>query len=175
MAVLVEGISVIIRADRLEAVGGWDAFKALVPNETLCADGELVRVGFMAPSAVRNFIAELQNRGLDFSKAGPAADIVVADQQRGFTSACDWAEFGHIDWDRDPAKPVAAARLNGSRSNSLVTPDGWNYDQSLTNRFSFIATTSEHHSNAAPELTEDRGGPYSAAKRPGLLGRFFGR
>ena len=24
--------------------GDWEAFKAIVPNETLCADGELVRV-----------------------------------------------------------------------------------------------------------------------------------
>ncbi len=49
MAVLVEGLSVIIRADCLQNFETWDAFKEIVPNETMCADGELVRVGFMSP------------------------------------------------------------------------------------------------------------------------------
>ena len=49
MPVLTEGTSVVIRADRLieKFPGGWDEFKKGVPNKTLCADNELVRVGFM--------------------------------------------------------------------------------------------------------------------------------
>ena len=40
MAVLVKGISVVIRADRLLQAfsGDWEAFKKIVPNETLCAE-----------------------------------------------------------------------------------------------------------------------------------------
>jgi hypothetical protein len=51
MAVLIEAISVVIRADTLlkKFPGGWGAFKLIVPNQTLCADNEIVRVGFMAP------------------------------------------------------------------------------------------------------------------------------
>lgn len=48
MAVLIEANSVVIRADRLlSVIGSWEAFKQQIPNRTLCADGELVRVGFM--------------------------------------------------------------------------------------------------------------------------------
>ena len=59
MAVLVEGISAIVRADRLEGFETWEAFKEIVPNGTLCADGELVRVGFMSPdeASASRFIA----------------------------------------------------------------------------------------------------------------------
>ena len=54
MAVLIEAISVVVRADELlkKFPGGWDAFKSIVPNQTLCADNEIVRVGFMSPQDV---------------------------------------------------------------------------------------------------------------------------
>jgi hypothetical protein len=47
MAVLCEGISVIVRRDAIDKDfdGGWSGFEALVPNSTLCTDGELARVG----------------------------------------------------------------------------------------------------------------------------------
>ena len=46
MAVLIEAISVVVRADALltKFAGGWDAFKARVPNQTLCADNDIARV-----------------------------------------------------------------------------------------------------------------------------------
>ena len=66
MAVLIEAISVVVRADELlkKFPGGWDAFKAIVPNQTLCADNEIVRVGFMVPQDVESFIKRLQRVGL---------------------------------------------------------------------------------------------------------------
>ncbi|WP_397586185.1 hypothetical protein [Sphingorhabdus sp.] len=143
MAVLVEGISVIIRADCLQNFETWDAFKEIVPNETLCADGELVRVGFMSPDGVQAFVETLKSHGLRFNGDGPAIDIVIADQQHGFTIACDWAEFGHIDWKNDPEKPVAVARLLGSHLHQVLTPDGWIYDRSLTQEFGFIPNASK--------------------------------
>lgn len=139
MAVLVEGISVIIRADCLQNFETWDAFKEIIPNGTLCADGELVRVGFMSPDGVQAFVETLKSHGLRFNDDGPAIDIVIADQQHGFTSSCDWAEFGHVDWENDPGKPVAAARLLESRVRQVLTPDGWIYNKSLTQEFGFIS------------------------------------
>jgi hypothetical protein len=58
MSVLIEAISVVMRADELlkKFPGGWDAFKGIVPNQTLCADNEIVRVGFMTPQDVESFI-----------------------------------------------------------------------------------------------------------------------
>ena len=58
MAVLVEAISVVVRRDAIGAryPGGWRGFLSIVPNSTLCADDDLVRVGFMAPPDVEAFI-----------------------------------------------------------------------------------------------------------------------
>lgn len=55
MAVLVEGISAVIRRKAIDAklAGGWPRFVAEVPNATLCADDNLARVGFMSPCSWR--------------------------------------------------------------------------------------------------------------------------
>lgn len=139
MAVLVEGLSVIIHAERvLAAFGNFDAFKKTVPNQTLCADGELARVGFMNPDDVQAYIDILRQHGLKHLERGRARDMVVMDQVRGPTSACDWVLFGHIDWQRDPAMRVAACMLAGSKLKELVTPDGWTYERSLTRSFTYV-------------------------------------
>lgn len=140
---LVEGISVIIRAERLlEAFGGnWDRFKSLVPNDTLCADGELVRVGFLSPSETEEFCNALERTGLVFrDDAGDSRDFTVCDQQKGMTIPTDWATFGHTKWQGDAAKMVAGCQLVGSASKQLFTPDGWTFDQSLTENFLFFQT-----------------------------------
>ena len=139
MAVLVEAISVIVRADRLlEAFDGdWEAFKALIPNDTLCADGELVRVGFLEPAAVERFCGALENVGLVISQHGRTGNVVIADQQRGFTVPCDWAEIGTIDWQGDPAKKTPCCRLKGSEVRQIITPDGWSWETSLLADFGF--------------------------------------
>ena len=66
VAVLIEGISVVIRADRLLDAWhqDWAAFADAVPNETLCADGEMVRVGFMMPEEAKRYIDTLRVHGL---------------------------------------------------------------------------------------------------------------
>jgi hypothetical protein len=68
MAVLVEGISVIVRRDAIgqRHADGWPGFLNTVPNETLCADDELARVGFMTPTEVEAYIHRLETRGLRF-------------------------------------------------------------------------------------------------------------
>lgn len=139
MAVLIEAISVVIRLDRLMAAfeEDWDAFKALVPNDTLCSDNELVRVGFMAPHDVEGFCNILQACGLRHLAEGHAIDFVVVDQQRGFTSPCDWADFGHIDWQGDRARRMPVCRLKGSRARTIMVPEGWEWERSLIASFGF--------------------------------------
>lgn len=141
MAVLVEGISVIIRADRLlEAFAGdLDRFKSLVPNNTLCTDGELVRVGFLSPSETERFCNTLEHSGLFFREGdGQAKDFTVCDQQRGMMVPTRWASFGHIRWQGATTKRVAGCQLEGSSLKQLVTPDGWVFEGSLTKDFRFL-------------------------------------
>lgn len=174
MAVLVEGISVVIRTDRLLQgfQDDWAAFRDIVPNDTLCADGELVRVGFMHPDDVRSFVVELQHRGLQHLVDGHAIDCVVADQLSGLTSPCDWVEYGKIDWAGDPNKKVSACRLKGSTSKQIVTPDGWDYDRSLSSSFCFVSSEAE----TGMRLEEDDGKGLQTwrsplSEKPQYLGR----
>jgi hypothetical protein len=144
MAVLVEAISVIVRAERIadKFPGGWERFRGECPNDTVCTDGELVRVGFMVPHDVKSFIEHLSTRGLTHLANGVAQDIVVADQQRGFTSVCEWAEFGRVDLHGERGNQVAMCRLTGSTVAELVTPDGWAYDGSISSKFGFVESGS---------------------------------
>jgi hypothetical protein len=150
MAVLVEAISVVVRRDSIDRsfVGGWDAFAACVPNATLCADTQLARVGFMDPSAVGKFVEGLQAAGLVFLQAGKCTDIVVVDQQRGPTMPCEWLEFAHIPFGKSGGKLAACWLFEGPRvaagvhfpgkSIDLATPNGWTFDGSISERFSFV-------------------------------------
>lgn len=140
MAVLVEGISVIIRCDRLLAAfgGDWEAVKSIVPNKTLCADNELVRVGFMVPADVKDFIARLAGHGLAYLADGAAQDLVVVDQMRGPLARCGWIEFGQVNLGGDPKERVAASRLVGSTQMVVITPEGWTFEKSLSSSFGFV-------------------------------------
>lgn len=156
MTVLIEAISVVVRADELlkKFPGGWDAFKNIVPNQTLCADNEIVRVGFMTPQDVESFIKKLQKFGLEFLRDGEAIDIAVADQMHGLTSKCSWLEFGHVNMDGSGPR-VAACRLTGSRVNQIVTPPGWQFEGSLSSTFSFVP--SEHLAKGMKYLRHEDG------------------
>ena len=157
MAVLIEVISVVIRADRLLDVypGGWDAFKNDVPNATMCADNELVRVGFMTPQDVEGYIEKLYGLGLTYLENGTAQDMVVIDQMRGPAVPCTWAEFGHINLDNDPKKRVAVCRLKGSSQMVLARPDGWEYEQSLSASYGYVPI--EHVEKSLTFLRHEEG------------------
>ena len=144
MAVLIEAISVIISVFAIEEKfpGGWSEFKAMVPNQTLCSDTEIARVGFMEPADVEAFIAELTTSSLIFLMQGSAIDIAVVDQQRGPTVQCDWLEVGHIDLGGNTSHRVAAARLVNSDISQIVTPDNWQFEGSLSHTFGFSPTES---------------------------------
>jgi hypothetical protein len=155
MAVLVEGISVIVRKDRIDLrfTGGWHAFLRLVPNRTLCHDGELARVGFMSPGEVEAFIGDLVAGGLEFLVDGSACDLAVVDQQRGPAINVSWLQFAHVGIGRDPARKIAACWLfenSGDQgygiymhgiSMSIAKPEAWEYETSLSARFVFVETT----------------------------------
>ena len=132
MAVLAEATSVIVKFDSIEKriPGGWEAFTGWVQNNTLCADGEVARVGFRSPDEAEEFIEALEAQGLQRQRDGEAADLVVSDQQRGLAATCDWAEFGRIPWRGDDKKTVPAVRLVNAKCTELMTPIGWVYEGS---------------------------------------------
>lgn len=156
MAVLIEAISVVVRADSIwnKFPGGWDEFKTIVPNQTLCADNEIARIGFMTPQDVESFVKKLQSQGLEFLRGAAAIDIAVADQMRGLTSKCSWLEFGHVKMGGSGSR-VAACRLAGSQVMEVVTPPGWEFEGSLSSTFSFVP--SEHAEKGMQFLRHENG------------------
>ena len=148
MAVLVEGISVLVRKDSVQnkMIGGDARFRLLIPNATFCEDDQLARVGFLDPAEVGSYIDELVNVGLTFVEDGNPIDIVVCDQQRGPTVDCDWIEFCHLPM--EGGKVGAAWLYEGERmgagvhmqstSIQLATPPGWQFKDSLSDKFQFV-------------------------------------
>lgn len=150
MAVLVEGISVIVRRDAVDATfaGGWHRFESLVANSTLCADDDIARVGFMSPTDVEAFIRLLEKGGLRFLRSGHAVDIAVVDQLRGATTPVDWLEFARLKL-KDSENMVAACWLfTDERAGFgihlpekrmiIATPLNWRYENSLSANFKFV-------------------------------------
>lgn len=142
MAVICEALSVVVRIDSIKKYlkGGERNFMNKVPNSTYCSDGDLARVGFMAPDAVGKFIESLQSDGLQFnqmidskSEIREIDDIVVVDQIRGPTLECNWIEFGQLPIGED--KVSACWLFEGERKGhgthfsstqmSLATPKNW--------------------------------------------------
>ena len=148
MAVLIEGNSVVIKVAAIfeKLPNEWESFVSVVPNETLCSDNEVARVGFMTPDDVQHFINKLESHGLVYLGNGKAQDMVVADQIHGIASKCDWLEFGHIDWEGNPKHKVAACRLVGSQEPNIYTPDWWAYEKSLSASYGFVPTGQEDKS-----------------------------
>ncbi len=139
MAVLIEGISLIIKLEviQIQYPGGWEQFKTDVPNQTLCCDSEIARVGFMSPEFIEKYVHFLESKGLVFQRDGKTIDMAVVDQQRGFTISCDWAEFGHINWEGDPDKRISACIMKNTKEKRVFTPDGWVFENSLSHNYTF--------------------------------------
>jgi hypothetical protein len=94
MSVLVEAITVIVRAENLNRryPGGLAALAAAAPNQTFRSDGQLAAIGFVTPSDVDVYIISLEEVGIRFVAKGRSRDIVVIDQINDPTTPCDWIE-----------------------------------------------------------------------------------
>lgn len=176
MAVIAEGISVIIKASSITSKypGGWKSFKDAVPNSTLCADSEIVRVGFKSPEDVESFVREMEKCGLAYLHEGKAEDLVVVDQIKGPMVVCDWIDFVKIDWQKDPSRKITACRIVGSKIDQCrANPT----DPGESNCLSISNPTDLGFSMPAPAMTfkdqstSDRD-PYSLQGRrpPGSVG-----
>jgi hypothetical protein len=141
MAVLIEGISVLVRVSTISAKlpGGIDAFRQLVRNSTYCADGDLARVGFMTPTDTERFVKQLLQLGFVHLSNEGVADIVVVDQLQGPLSACSWVEFGHAFLDGKSGR-IAICRSPGGTDKTIALPDGWSFENSLSASHTFVPT-----------------------------------
>jgi hypothetical protein len=139
MAVLVEAISVIVRIDAIHEKypGGWENFREAVPNRTLCADGEVARVGFMTPPDAEAFVDDLEKSGLQYLEGGKSVDIVVVDQMMGPVCPCGWAQFGQAHLG-DGGNRITVCRMVGSELQQVVLPEGWRYEGSLSRQFTLV-------------------------------------
>ena len=155
MAVLVEGISVLVRKDSIKKkmAGGDARFRLLIPNATYCQDGLLARIGFLDPTEVEAFIEELEGAGLSFVEDGQFVDIAVCDQQRGPTVDCDWLEFAHLPvdggkvgaaWLFESERKAHGVHMPSTRM-SIATPAGWQFKDSLSDKFHFLPNDAKPH------------------------------
>jgi len=150
MAVLVEGISVVIRRDAIEAKikGGWQSFQDIVPNQTLCTDGQLARVGFTSPDDVEKFTQSMESGGLIFQKNGSAKDFSVVDMLTGPTVKTPWLEFLCTSktreisscWLYEGPRDKGSGAYFPSQSLEVAVPYGWTYEESLTAHHIFVPT-----------------------------------
>lgn len=150
MAVLVEGISVVVQRRCIESKykGGWLSFAASAPNATMCNDEQLVRIGFLSPEEVEEYVKALERHGLTFLLDGKSQDVAIVDQLRGPTTSVDWLEFARLPWGESGGKVSACWFFNGPRVGSGVhipggkfaisTPRGWRYQESLSAKYTFV-------------------------------------
>jgi len=131
MAVLIEGISVVVRCDSIisKHAGGVASFSAGVPSGSMRADGELAAVTFLNPAEAESYVRILEVSGLRHKNERGA---VVVDQREGFCHTCGWADFGHTEWNAENGKVIAVCALNADAPQPVVVPQGWTFETSLS-------------------------------------------
>jgi hypothetical protein len=131
MAVLIEAISVVIRAQSIATKyrGGWDTFTQKLPNATACSDEELIRVGFMTPTDAQSYVGKLIKRGLVYQLKGAAVDFAIVDQTQGLVGECDWLVVGKMG---PPGREVATASLLVVTARGMAAPSDWECEGSLS-------------------------------------------
>jgi hypothetical protein len=134
LAVLVEGISVVVRCRSIvrKHEGGQALFVADLPNGSLRADGVLAALTFLTPGDAKAYVARLEERGLQHLDGIDAVDMVVVDQHSGLRSRCAWASFGTTNWNDVDGQRVSVCLSQPAPSDRVVAPTGWTYETSLT-------------------------------------------
>ena len=139
MPVLIETLSVVIKRQAIKEKypGGFPAFEVNAPFsgpvDFFCADEDLAKVGFMAPSDVGWFCDWMAEYGIGAPEK-PTDLVVVAACTEAPTRPCDWIEIIRYQLDEGV---VLAARLKGSNDDTLVVPEGWTYATSATKNTRF--------------------------------------
>jgi hypothetical protein len=133
MSILVEAITVIVRNSTAEALiqGGADAIREDAPNNTFRTDGVLSAIGFTNPQDTRVYVESLKQLGFKFVEDSNSSDIAVCDQNRGFTTNCDW-----LGTDLDE-RGVRYCWLLGEQPGTIAINSGWAFENSMYTKGSF--------------------------------------
>lgn len=145
MPILIEGISVVVRRETVKKQypGGYRGFKRLIENMRHCSDRKLIVVYFMTPPDVKEFVDYLEANGLRYLQGHQCVDVAVVDQQVGCLCNCDWIKCGKCIL--DDGITVKAAWAGEHANGDLEVPEGWRYELSLSEQFSFVPTADEAH------------------------------
>lgn len=141
MAVLIEGISVIVRNDSIlsKYYGGNPGFLKSVNKMVWISDGELVCVHFMTPADAKKYVDLLIENGLKFKdEDNNAIDITIVDQLKGKLTKSNWIFCGYTNWDGNPDQRIMVCQLLNSSLDEILVPNNWKYEISLTKQALFF-------------------------------------
>ena len=152
MAVLVEGLSVVVRNAALDKKfqGGAAMFQDGLCNEAICFDNDLTCVHLRSPDEVGAFIGWGEGMGLTAARNGECVDIVVIDQRQGPTLKCNWIAHSVLEVDDGDMKcMVRVCWLSSDRHPGFGTrvpslqfdiamPPGWRVSGSLSQSHVFV-------------------------------------
>ena len=140
MSVLVECYSVIVRRSAIESryPGGMGAYEVDCPNQTLCADENLVRVGFMVLDDLNEFLLRVLGRaGLASTPSGvpdlriDPDGVAIVEQGRGPWHPeyeCKWLRYAErpdgvcLCWLAEHPEGDLGVPLGGSRRAPITAP-----------------------------------------------------
>lgn len=150
MAVLVEGISVIVRVSsiRQKFPGGGGSFRNLIPHQRFCMDGQLVSVCFMAGNDVRAFAEELERHGLTVFDGQAFMDVAVVDMHKGVLAPAPWLASVTTQ------TGIRFVYLTDQGIGEAVVPDGWQEEGSLYRTGTYVR---EEDLGAQVELVGESG------------------
>ncbi|WP_178860722.1 hypothetical protein [Thiomicrorhabdus cannonii] len=141
MAVLIEGYSIVV--NKAQAARKADALAALSTVDSslhpmaLCADNDLLRIGFLDLQAVRVFMTALQEAGLinaADAEAGQSADMVMVTQFGEMEGQCDWLKVQFTKLKDNTL--ICLAGLNAPEAvKGVAMPKGWTLEHSILKRF----------------------------------------
>ena len=120
MGVLAEAISVVIRKGTLEErlPGGLEEYERRCPNDTLCYDESICRVGFMALADAQEYVDNLISLGFVGPNEQESTEIAIIDQESGLLFPCDWLQLGRQG-------DVTIAWLKGTELTHFAAPPSW--------------------------------------------------
>ena len=119
MAIALEAFTVVVRQEGLSRLGGFDAFRDLVPNSTFCHDGLLARCAFMDRGDAVEFINTLHLRGLETDHAATPDVVLVTAFDGSMQPPCDWLQIA-------PYKKGWIGWRSGTTPKTVSAPSTWN-------------------------------------------------
>ena len=147
MAVLIEGLSVLVRNSALDEKfpGGSRQVQDGLGDDKICFDEDLTCIHLASPDEVGAFVRWCESAGLVFLINGICRDIVVVDQRTGPTTDCEWIQYSRVPFNDSQTNGRIAICWMASRvpqhgvgtvvpgmNFNISTPAGWSFKGSLS-------------------------------------------